>query len=63
MFDEIFHPVARRLLAKCDGCLRIGGPSHGADDMVATTRKLGKPVWFRLRRHPRCNTLNRGADR
>jgi hypothetical protein len=47
VFDEIFHPVARRLLAKCDGCLRIGGPSAGADDMVATTLKLGKTVWYR----------------
>ena len=46
VFNEIFHPIARRLLAKCDGCLRIGGASSGADDMVATTRKLGKIVWF-----------------
>ncbi len=46
VFDEIFHPVARRLLAKCDGCLRIGGPSAGADDMVKTTLKLGKQVWY-----------------
>lgn len=46
VFNEIFHPVARRLLAKCDGCLRIGGPSAGADDMVATTLKLGKTVWY-----------------
>lgn len=48
IFDEIFHPVARRLLARCDGCLRIGGASAGADDMVATAQRLGKAVYYRL---------------
>ncbi len=46
VYDEIQHPLAQRLLAKCDGCLRIGGPSAGADLMVETARALGKPVWF-----------------
>ena len=32
IFDEIFHPISRRLVAKCDACLRIGGPSKGADE-------------------------------
>ena len=44
-FDEIFHPIAERLLERCDGCLRIGGPSEGADRMVATARRLGKTVF------------------
>ena len=44
-FDEIFHPVAERLLERCDACLRIGGPSEGADRMVATARRLGKSVF------------------
>ena len=44
-FDEIFHPIAERLLERCDGCLRIGGPSEGADRMVATVRRLGKTVF------------------
>src|SRR5579862_2896272 len=35
VFDEIFHPIARRLVAKCDACLRIGGASKGADEMVS----------------------------
>ena len=26
---EIFHPVAERVLARCDGCLRIGGAVRG----------------------------------
>lgn len=45
VFDEIFHPVARELIGKCDAVLRIGGPSAGADDMVATAVKLGKRIF------------------
>ena len=48
VFDEIFHPIARRLVARCDGCLRIGGPSKGADEMVAIARDNGKAVYMRL---------------
>jgi len=48
VFDEIFHPISRRLVAKCDGCLRIGGPSAGADEMVALARQHGKTVYFAL---------------
>ena len=48
VFDEIFHPVARELIGKCDAVLRIGGPSGGADDMVATGRKLGKTIFNAL---------------
>jgi hypothetical protein len=52
VFDEIFHPISRRLLAKCDACLRIGGPSVGADEMVALARRHGKPVYFSLEEVP-----------
>ena len=45
VFDEIFHPIARRLLARCDAVLRVGGPSGGADEMVAIAREHGKPVF------------------
>ena len=44
--EEIFHPVAERVLARCDACLRIGGPSEGADRMVAVARRLGKAVYL-----------------
>ncbi|HEX8167469.1 MAG TPA: DUF4406 domain-containing protein [Beijerinckiaceae bacterium] len=54
VFDEIFHPVARRLVAKCDAVLRIGGPSAGADDMVATARAHGKRVFRRAEDIPGC---------
>lgn len=45
VFDEVFHPISRRLVARCDGCLRIGGPSAGADEMVALARQHGKAVY------------------
>jgi hypothetical protein len=46
--STIFHPVAEQLLARCDACLRIGGPSEGADRMVATAHRLGKAVFTSL---------------
>lgn len=46
VFDEIFHPIARRLVARCDACLRIGGPSQGADEMVALARANGRRVFM-----------------
>jgi hypothetical protein len=52
VFNEIFYPISRRLMAKCDGCLRIGGASAGADEMVALTREHGKPVYYSLQGIP-----------
>jgi hypothetical protein len=48
VFDEIFHPISRRLVAKCDACLRVGGPSAGADEMVALAKQHGKAVYYAL---------------
>ncbi len=48
VFDEIFHPVAERLLARCDAVLRIGGQSTGADSMVGLARSLGKEVFMSI---------------
>lgn len=47
-FNEIFHPVAVRLVAHCDAVLRIGGPSAGADEMVATGIKNGKRIFHSI---------------
>jgi molybdopterin biosynthesis enzyme len=44
VFDEIFHPVARRLLDRCDAVLRVGGASAGADEMVERAVAGGKLV-------------------
>ena len=44
-FNEIFHPIAIRLLEKCDAVLRIAGPSAGADEMVRIGRSLGLSIY------------------
>ena len=44
-FNEIFHPIAVRLLEKCDAVLRVGGPSAGADEMVRVGRSLGLNIY------------------
>lgn len=48
VFNEIFHPVARQLVARCDVCLRIGGASKGADEMVELAAQHGKQVLYRF---------------
>jgi hypothetical protein len=53
-FNEIFHPIARRLLARCDAVLRVGGPSAGADEMVAIARERGKLVCTSVDELPAC---------
>jgi len=44
-FNEVFHPIATRLLEKCDAVLRVGGPSAGADEMVRVGRSLGLKIY------------------
>lgn len=48
IFQEIFHPVSERLVRRCDACLRIGGPSAGADAMVALAKSLDQPVFYSI---------------
>ena len=52
IFNEIFHPIARSLVARCDACLRIGGASAGADEMVTLARQHGKAVYYSLQDVP-----------
>jgi hypothetical protein len=48
VFDEIFHPIAERILRRCDACLRVGGPSKGADEMVRIAKEMGHHVFQQL---------------
>jgi hypothetical protein len=48
VWNEIFHPVGRRVVACVDAVLRIGGPSAGADEMVSLARSAGKPVYHSI---------------
>ncbi len=54
IFNEIFHPIFRALVAKCDACLRVGGPSQSADEMVALAKSLGKQAFVRYADVPGC---------
>jgi hypothetical protein len=54
-FNEIFHPIAIRLLSKCDGVLRVGGPSAGADEMVRIARERGLDIYSALDEIPGCS--------
>ncbi len=40
-FTELMHPVAERLLARCDAVLRVDGLAVGADFLVALARQRG----------------------
>jgi predicted N-formylglutamate amidohydrolase len=53
-FDEVFHPIAERLLTHCDAVLRVGGLSRGADLMVDTARERGLAVFHDLADVPGC---------
>lgn len=55
VFTEIFHPISRRVVARCDGVLRIGGASAGADEMVAIAREHGRAVYRSMAEIPASN--------
>ena len=48
VWNKLFHPVAIRLIEKCDIIFRIGGPSNGADEMVRIGKEKGKQIIYRL---------------
>ena len=48
IFEEIFHPLARRLLPRLDAVLRVGGASKGADEMVEIAERHGLAVYRRI---------------
>ena len=41
----IFHPIAERLLARCDACLRIGGRPKARTGWSGSPTELGKAVY------------------
>ena len=44
-FDDIMMPVSLAVAERCDACLRIGGPSVGADQEMAKFRSRGLDVF------------------
>ncbi|MEM1384441.1 MAG: hypothetical protein AAGG06_12445 [Pseudomonadota bacterium] len=51
-FEEIMMPMSLALAERCDGCLRIGGPSDGADREAESFRRRGLPVYWALSEVP-----------
>ena len=54
-FNEIFHPIAERLLQHCDAVLRVGGASAGADLMVSVAQERGLAIYHDLDEVPGCS--------
>lgn len=51
-FNNVFHPIAERLLNKCDAVLRVAGASQGAGLMVEVARSKGLQVYNSLEEIP-----------
>jgi hypothetical protein len=58
LYERVFHPVAHRLLERCDAVLRLPGASKGADDDVKVARESGKLIYFALREVPGCEDMD-----
>jgi hypothetical protein len=58
LYEEILHPTAGRLLQHCDGVLRLGGASKGADNDVKIANERGIPVYYQLQDVPGCETFS-----
>jgi hypothetical protein len=55
LYDQIFYPVAKRLLERCDAVLRLPGASKGADNDVRLANERGIPVYYHLQDVPGCS--------
>lgn len=51
-YRDIMMPLSLALAERCDACLRLGGPSKGADDEVARFAAAGRPVYRNLTEIP-----------
>jgi len=47
-FTELVHPIAERLLGRCDAVIRVDGHAAGADLVVALARQRGIRVYQSL---------------
>ncbi len=47
-YDAVMMPLSLALADRCDACLRVGGPSAGADDETERFISRGLPVYTRI---------------
>lgn len=52
LFAEIFHPITHAIAERRDACLRIGGPSQGADGMVELARSKNQHIFYSVEEIP-----------
>jgi len=62
VFDEIFHPIARELIDKCDAVLRIGGPSTGAPTTWSPRDRSAASASFAICRRSPSACVSRSAE-
>lgn len=58
IFNDIFHPIAIKLIDRCDAVLRIGGSSSGADEMVRIGKEKGRIIFLNKDDIPSVNTTS-----
>ena len=51
-FNEFMMPISLAVAQRCDACLRIGGPSTGADAEMETFHERGLPVFSSVEEIP-----------
>lgn len=51
-YSEVVMPLSLALAERCDACLRVGGPSPGADEEAGRFRAGGRPVYRSLAEVP-----------
>lgn len=47
-FDAVMMPLSLALAERCDACLRLGGPSKGADEEMEAIRARGGRVFMQI---------------
>ncbi len=52
-YDEVMMPLSLALAERCDACLRVGGPSAGAEAEMDRFRARGLPIYAGLDEVPR----------
>jgi hypothetical protein len=51
-YRDIMMPISLALVERCDACLRVGGPSGGADEEAERFKAAGRPVYYSLTEVP-----------
>jgi len=55
IYKSISYPIAHRILKSCDGVLRVGGASKGADQDLEVAKSLGLKIYYSLSEIPNNN--------